>query len=175
MQPFKGVQNYFTVSLLYQKSNKPVKEPLPNDVDNGYEADSESEEDVPDTFIIEPIVAYLNDSDCNNLAENKGEWVLNENVAFGYSLYLEDVFKSVDISFFHMSLPISEMACMNIEDNEGSVFIVPPSKRDESPIVFGRGQTQTTTFRESDDDLELSQFFHDVQSAHYMMKKWGTT
>ena len=49
------------------------------------------------TFSIEPILAYLDDLDCNNLAKNEGEWVLNENVAFDYSLGLEDVFKLVDI------------------------------------------------------------------------------
>ena len=83
------------------------------------------------TFIMEPIVANLDDPDYNNPAENKGEWVLNENV--------ENVFKYVDISSLHLPLPISKMACMHIEKNEGSVFIVPPSKRYQSPIVFGRG------------------------------------
>jgi len=34
---------------------------------------------------------YLDDFDCNNLAENEGEWVLNETVAFDYSLCLENV------------------------------------------------------------------------------------
>jgi len=94
------------------------------------------------TFSINPIIAYLNDLDCNNSTKNEGEWVLNENVAFDYSLCLEDVFKSIDISSLYMPLPISEIACMHIEDNEGHVFIVPPSKRDQSPIVFGRGQAQ---------------------------------
>jgi len=53
-----------------------------------------------------------------------------------------------------MPLPISEMACMQVEDNERSAFVVPPSKRDQFPIVFGRVQTQTTLSRDSDDDLE---------------------
>jgi len=47
------------------------------------------------------------------------------------------------------------------------------SKRDQSPIVFGRGQTRTTTSRESDDDLEPPQFFHYARSAHRMMKRMG--
>jgi len=109
---------------------------------------------VPATFIIEPIIAYLEDSDCNNPAKNEGEWVLNENVAFDYSLCFEDVFKSVDISSLHILLPISKMACMHIEDNEGSVFIIPLSKRDQLPIVFNRGLTRAMTSRESDEDLE---------------------
>jgi len=129
-----------------------MKEPLTNNIDSGNEADTESEEDVPATFIMEPIVAYLDGPGCNNPAENEGEWVLNENVAFDYSLYLEDV--SIDINSLHMPLPISKMACMHIGDNEGFVFIVPPSKRDQLPVVFDRGQTRTTTFRESDDDLK---------------------
>jgi len=74
---------------------------------------------------MEPIVACLDNPDCNNPAENEGELVLNENVAFNYSLCLEDVFKSIDISSLHMPLPISKMACMHIGDNGGSIFIVP--------------------------------------------------
>ena len=44
------------------------------------------------------------------------------------TLCLEDVFKSVDICSLQMPLFISKMACMHIEDNKRSVFIVPPSK-----------------------------------------------
>jgi len=61
---------------------------------------------------IEPIVAYLNDYNCNKPAENEGEWVLNENISFNYSLCLEDV--SVNVRSLHMPLLISEIACMHI-------------------------------------------------------------
>jgi len=125
---------------------------LPDDLDSGNKADSESEEDALDTLSIEPMVAYLNDYDCNDPAENKGKWILNENIAFNYSLCLEDV--SVNVRSLHMPLPISKIACMHIQDNEGSVFIVPPCKKDQSLIVFGRGQAQAPIPRESDDDLE---------------------
>jgi len=107
MQPFKGVENYFTDSLLYQENNELVKQPLPNDIDSGNKTDSESEEDALATFSMEPIVAYLDDPDCNNSTESKGEWVLNENVDFDYSLCLKDVFKSVNISFLDMPSPIA--------------------------------------------------------------------
>ena len=46
-------------------------------------------------------------------------------------LCLENVFKSVDINSLHMLMPISKIACIHVEDNEGSVFIVPPAKRDQ--------------------------------------------
>jgi len=48
-----------------------VKQSLPDDIDSGNE-DSESEEDVSVTFSMEPIIAYLDNLDWNNLAENKG-------------------------------------------------------------------------------------------------------
>ena len=39
MQPFEGVENYFTDFLLYQENNEPVKQSLPDDVDSGNETD----------------------------------------------------------------------------------------------------------------------------------------
>ena len=158
VQPFKGVENYFTDSLLYQEDIEPLKQSLPDDIDSGNEADPKSEEDAPATLSIEPIVAYLNDYDCNDPTDNEDEWILNEDIAFDYSLCLENV--SVNVRSLHMPLPISKMACMQIQDNEGSVFFVPPCKMDQSPIVFGRGRAQAPIFRESDDDLKPPQFFH---------------
>ena len=62
---------------------------------------------------------------------------------------------------------------MQIQDNEGSVFIVPPCKRDQTPIVFDRGRAQAQIPREPDDDLEPPQFFHYAGLAHRMMKRMG--
>jgi len=56
VQPFKGVEIYFTDSLLYQEDIEPLKQSLSDDVDSANEADSESEEDAPTTICIEPIV-----------------------------------------------------------------------------------------------------------------------
>jgi len=61
------VKNYFTDALLYQEVSKASKEPLPDGDDSGNEADSESEEDTPATLACESIVAYFNNSQCNNL------------------------------------------------------------------------------------------------------------
>jgi len=114
---------------------EPLKQSLSDDdVNSGNEVDSESEEDVPATISVEPIIAYLDDFDCNNPVENEGEWVPNENITFDYSFYLKEL--SVNVRSLHMPLPISKMACMHIQDNEGSVFIFPPCKRDQSPIVL---------------------------------------
>ena len=56
------MENYFTDALLYQEA----KEQLLEDDDSGNEADSETEEDTPATLALKPIVAYLNDPQCNN-------------------------------------------------------------------------------------------------------------
>ena len=50
MQPFKGVKNYFTDSLLYKENGKVVKKLLPDDIDRGNEADSELGDDPAISF-----------------------------------------------------------------------------------------------------------------------------
>jgi len=103
-------------------------------------------------FAMEPTVAYLNDSDCNDFAENNGEWVINENVAFDYSLCLDDIFNFIKSSSLHMPLPTATMACMRIEDDDESVFIVLSSKKSQSPIAFGKVYPKTFTFIESEEE-----------------------
>jgi len=104
-------------------------------------------------FDNKPIVAYFNDPDCNNSAENDIEWVLNENVNFDYSLYLYDVNSLVDMSLLHIPLPMS-MACIQVEDNDESAFVVPPSKKNQEPIIFDRVQHRITISNDSDEDLK---------------------
>ena len=59
-----------------------VEKSFPNDIDSGNEEDSELGEDPEVSFDEEPIVAYLNDPDCNNSANNSDKWVLNEKCQF---------------------------------------------------------------------------------------------
>ena len=75
-QPFKGVKNYFTDALLYQKANEIAKEMLLEDDDSDNEADSESEEDTPATLDFKSKVAYFNNPKFNNLIEDDSEWVI---------------------------------------------------------------------------------------------------
>jgi len=114
-----------------------MEKPLPNDIDNDNKADSESRDDPEVSFDEESIIAHLNDPDYNNSADNDDEWVLNENVNFNYSLCCDDVNNHVDMSPLHIPLPMSTV-CMHIEENDKSVFIVPPSKKDQSPIICGQ-------------------------------------
>jgi len=72
-QQFKGVENYFTDALLYQETGETSKESLSDDDDSGNEADSESEADMPAILIGEPIIACLNNPQCNTPSEDEGE------------------------------------------------------------------------------------------------------
>jgi len=64
-------------------------------------------------------------------------------------------------------------ACMHIEENDGSMFVVSPSKKDQLPIIFGKVQYRITTSNDSDEDLEPQQFFDYARSAHRMIKEMG--
>ena len=64
-QPFKGVKNYFTDTLLYQEVGETSKESLPDNDDSGNETDSESEADMPAILVSEPIIACFNNLQCN--------------------------------------------------------------------------------------------------------------
>ena len=67
------------------------------------------------------------------------EWVINENITFDYTESV-DLFKSVDNSSLHMPLPVLSMTSMPVNSGEGSVFVILPSKRSKSAIVFRRAQ-----------------------------------
>jgi len=101
------------------------------DDDSSNEADSESEEDTLATLAFKPIVAYFNDPKCNNPIEDDGEWVFNENVIFDYPVSVDDI-------SLHMPLSIINVTRTPVESGEGSVFVISPSKRRQSPIVFGK-------------------------------------
>jgi len=158
-QPFKGVENYFTDALLYQKFSKTSKESLPDNDDSGNEADSESEGNTPATLVSEPIVACFNNPQCNTPSEDDDEWVINDNVSFDYPVSLK-LFESVANSSLHMPLHKLSTSSTSVKCIEGSVLVVPPLKKDQSSIIFGRAQLQRSTVTDSSSDSETPQIFH---------------
>jgi len=116
----------------------------------------------------------VNDPDCNNSADNGDELVLNDNVNFDYSSCCDDVNSPIDMSPPHIPLPMST-ACMHIEENNGSVFVVSSSKKDQSPIIFGRVWHWITTSNDSDEDLEPHNSFIMHGQCTIWWKKWDTT
>jgi len=151
-----------------------VEKLLPNDVDSDSEADSESGEDPAVYFDEEPIIAYLNDPDCNNSVYNGDGWVLNENINFDYPWCCDNLNSPIDLSPLHMPLPMS-MAYMHVEENDRSVFVVPSSTKDQLPIIFGKLWHWITTSNDSDEDLEPRNSFtmHDRRTIWW--KKWDST
>jgi len=131
---------------------------LLDDDNSGNETDSESEGDTPATLAYEPIEACFNDPKCNNPSEDD-EWVLNENVIFDYSASVEFL-KSIVNSSLHMFLHKPSMTSTYVECVEGSVFVVLPSKRSQSPIVFGWAQLRRSAVTYSSSNSEPPQFFH---------------
>ena len=54
-----------------------------------------------------------------------------------------------------MPIPTSMSACMHIKDDDGSVFIVPSSKKGQSLIILGRIHPRIAIPIDSDENLEL--------------------
>ena len=73
---FKGVENYFTGSLLYQDSLETNENPQPEEPDSGNEADTESEAEEECLWELNPLVTSINKLDVNNLANDVRSGIL---------------------------------------------------------------------------------------------------
>jgi len=85
---FKGVENYFTDSLLYQDSLETNENPQSEEPDSGNEADIKPEAEEECFWELNPLVMSINKLDINNLANDVGEWYINEELDLAYFLYL---------------------------------------------------------------------------------------
>ena len=83
--PFKGVENYFTDSVLYHDSLETTNDPPPDDHDSGNEADTEPNPKEECLWELNPIVMSIDKLDVNNTADIEGEWFINENLDLAYS------------------------------------------------------------------------------------------
>jgi len=72
-----------------------------------------------------------------------------------------------------MPIPTSMTTCMQIEDDDGSVFIIPSSKKGQFPIIFNRMHPWIATPVDSDENLKPPQFFRYALSVHCIMKEMG--
>ena len=76
---FKWVENYFTDSLLYQDSLEVDKNPHPEELNSGNEADTEPEEDEC-LWKINPLVMSIGKLSSDTTSNVKGEWFINEDL-----------------------------------------------------------------------------------------------
>jgi len=147
------VENYFTDTLLYQETGETSKEPLPDNDDSGNEADSESEANMPAILIGEPIIACLNNPQCNTPPKDEGEWAINDNIYFDYPVSV-GLFESITDNSLHMPLHKPCTSSTPMESIEGAVLVIPPSKESQSPIIFGKAQPRGSTAADSSSDSD---------------------
>ena len=89
--PFKGVENYFTDSLLYQDPMEMNENLQPDEPDSGNEADIEPEVEEECLWELNPLVTSINKLDVNNTANDVGKWYINEELDLAYiSVFASD-------------------------------------------------------------------------------------
>ena len=81
--PLKGVENYFTSSLLYQDSLKTDENLHPEEHDSGNETDTEPEKGEC-LWEINSLVTSIDKLDFTTTVDVEGEWFINENLDLAY-------------------------------------------------------------------------------------------
>ena len=81
--PFKGVENYFTDSLLYQDSLEVDENSYQEELNSGNKADTKPEEDKY-LWEINPLVTNIGKLGSDTTANIEDEWFINENLDLAY-------------------------------------------------------------------------------------------
>ena len=149
--PFKGVENYFTDSLLYQDSLETNENPQPEELDSGNETDVEPEADEECLGELNPLVTSINKLDVNNTANDVGEWYINEKLDLAYfSLFASnyvpsDTSTNVNddpwlvinaLTSLHVLVRSSLMVYQSVSDAHKSFFKVPARHKGQKSILF---------------------------------------
>jgi len=105
--PFKGVDNDFTDSILYQDSLEVAENPSPEDPDSGNKADAEIEPEEECLWELNYFVTSIDKLNFNNIANDLGEWYINEDLDLAYfSMLASDSVPSdtsIDVDSDHVS------------------------------------------------------------------------
>ena len=101
--------------------------------------DSKSEADMPAILIGEPIIACLNNPQCNTPSEDEDEWVTNDNISFDY-LASVGLFESIMDSSLHMPLHRPSASNTPMESIEEATLCF--------PLCLQRGKTYKKEFEE---------------------------
>ena len=108
---------------------------------------------MPAILIGEPIIACLNNPQCNTPPEDEGEWVINDNIFFDYPVSVR-LFESITDSSLHMPLHRPSASDTPMESIEGAVLVIPPSKEGQLPIIFSEAQPRGSTATDSSSDSD---------------------
>jgi len=162
MYPFKGVENYFTDSLLYQDSLETNKNPQPEEPYSGNEADTELEAEEECMWELNPLVTSINKFDVNNTADDVGEWYINEELNLAYfSVFAShsassntstevdnDPWSAMDaLTSLHVPVKSSLKTYQDVGDAQESVFMVSARRKGQKPILFRRIKSEFVTPR----------------------------
>jgi len=149
--PLKGVENYFTDSLLYQDSLETDENPHPEEHDSGNEVAIEPEEEC--LWEINSLVTSIDKLNFNTTVNVEGEWFIIENLDLAYFSAFASVSVSSDTStnvdndpwsamnaLTSLRAPIksSLMVCEKIGDVHNAFFEVPDKQKGQKPILFER-------------------------------------
>ena len=123
---------------------------------------------MPAILIGEPIIACLNNPRCKIPSDEEGEWIINDNISFDYPASTEPI-KSIMGGSLHMPVHEPSVASTSVETIEGATLVIPPSKRGQLPIIFGRTQPRGPAPTDSSSESEAPQFFHYAQPARHII------
>jgi len=171
--PFKGVENYFTDSFLYQDFLETDENPHSEEPDSSNEVDTESEEEC--LWEINPLVTSIDKLDFDITANVEGEWFINENLdlayftAFASDSVLSDTSTDVDsdpwsamnaLTSLHAPIKSSLVGREKIRDAYNALFEVPTKWEWQKPILFGRIESELIAYESLGGNSESPQFFH---------------
>ena len=89
--PFKGVENYFTDSLLCQTSLETYENSQLEELDSGNETDIKPEAEKECLWELNPLVTSVKNLNVNNIANDVGELYINEDLDLAYfSVFASD-------------------------------------------------------------------------------------
>ena len=111
---------------------------MPDEDESGNEADLESEAGMLAILIVEPIIACLNNPQCNTPSEDEGEWVINDNISFDYPASI-GLFELITNSSLYMPLHKPSASSTPMEAIEGATLVIPPSKEGQLPVEPNHG------------------------------------
>jgi len=155
---------------LYQDSLDADKNPHPEELDSGNEADTEPEEDEC-LWKINPLVTSIGKVSSDTTANVEGEWFIHKDLDLAYfSTFVLDSITSdtstdVDsdprlamnsLTSLHAATKSSLMVCEKIESAYDALFEVPARRKGQKPILFGRIETEPVAYENSGGNFESS-------------------
>jgi len=186
--PFKGVESYFTESLLYQDSLEMNTNPQPEEPDSSNKADIEPEAEEECLWELNPLVTSINKLDVNNTANDVGEWHINKDFDLAYlSVFASDSLPSdtsIDVSndpwsaidaltSLHVPVRSSLTVYQDVSDVQGSLLKVPASHKGQRLILFRMVESKSITREDSESKNEPHQFSHYEPNVLRMMENMG--